>query len=111
MADDQNPQKFWEHVAVFPLPQGEGNISVSVKPDKAVGVWDEVYVGEAAYYHKPDGCNGPMRVVHVGNQKTVLCCDGCGLRMELRGEEGARPARIAGLRDVLAHMVGVENQI
>jgi hypothetical protein len=113
MAGEEEVKLHRANVAEYPLPQAEGSITVSVTTEEAQGVWDEIRVTKPMYYHKGkrNGCGGPMRIVHVNDEKTVLCCTGCLLRMELRGEDGARPARISGLKDVLAHMVKVEEQI
>lgn len=110
MSDDQKPREIRKSVAEFKLPQGEGALRVSVKSEEADGDWGALPVTEVGFYHKPDGCGGPAGIRHIGTQKTVLSCHGCLLRMELRGAEGRRPITIQQLREVLAHMVAVEDK-
>jgi len=104
MTEKQGPKVYRKTVATFPLPDNEGSVNVSVTTEQSKATWAELLVTKVMYFHNPKGCGGPMRIVHVGDQKTVLTCTGCGLRLELMNRDGHRPARIGTLGAVLSDM-------
>lgn len=97
-------------VGTWPLPQGEGKVTVSLSAADAKGNWSELSAGTPYYFHKPNGCGGIADVVHVNDKKVVLHCRNCGVRIELVGALGLRPATVAEVQTVLNFMVRPQAQ-
>ena len=103
MADDKKDGVYRQSVGDLKLPNREGSMRISLSNEQAKRAWGELLATKAMFFHKPGGCNGPARVVQT-EAKTLLCCDGCNLRMELRDRRGQRPESLKALEAVLADM-------
>lgn len=99
------PSSQRKRVSGFSLPYGEGHVYVYVATEHAEGSWEDLHAGAAFYHHAHAGCGGWADAVVVTQNKAVLFCRNCGMRIDLTGKDGKSPVTIKDVGTCLAFAI------